>query len=310
MSFKKCGSHNCEICKPLRLNNQDFKSLDHLPDPTPGTNDHYYEQFSEVFGTDTTEEAMPSLKTFNDCGHIILFNPIKHHASNKGLIVDCVECTLLVHGTSTLPKSWQKVKSSYLILWYPTWSTIVDPCWLNSKTLQIIQLTLWYLRQVFVRSNNLCQTCGVAILHMQLHWLLLSLCFKTAIDITNKQVSDVYTLQSTKKHASSIEAQKKKGANIMNLMILFLFLFLGSLYFSWKLYLSFLSSCFLNKWFDISNAFLYSKEAHILMYYVWTSLKKKQHSGNKSSAWVSSMLQCRLNISFSVYNKLVKKNID
>ena len=105
MSFKKCGSHNGEICKPLRLNNQDSKSLDHLPDPTPGTNDHYYEQFSEVFGTDTTEEAMPSLKTFNDCGHIILFNPVKQHASNKGLIVDCVECTLLVHGTSTLPKS-------------------------------------------------------------------------------------------------------------------------------------------------------------------------------------------------------------
>ena len=69
VSYKKCGSHSCKICKLPRLSDQDFKCLDHLPDPTPGTTDHHYQQFSEVFGTDTMEEALPSLKTSKDCGH-------------------------------------------------------------------------------------------------------------------------------------------------------------------------------------------------------------------------------------------------
>ena len=72
----KCGSRDCSICKPTRLNNQDFKCLNHLPEPTLGTDDHY-KQFSEVFGTETTEGAMSSLKTSKYCGHKIPFNPVR-----------------------------------------------------------------------------------------------------------------------------------------------------------------------------------------------------------------------------------------
>ena len=86
VSLKKCGSWDCIICKPPRLNDQDFKRLNLLPDPIPGTDDHYKE-FSEVFGTETTEGAMPSLKTSKDCGHKIPFDPIKQHTSNTGWIM-------------------------------------------------------------------------------------------------------------------------------------------------------------------------------------------------------------------------------
>ena len=83
MSLKKCGSQDYIICKPPRLNDQHFKHLNLLPNPIPGTDDHYKE-FSEVFGTETTEGVMPSLKTFKDCGHKIPFDPVKQHTSNTG----------------------------------------------------------------------------------------------------------------------------------------------------------------------------------------------------------------------------------
>ena len=92
VSLKKCGSRDCIICKPPRLHDQDFRLLNHLRDPIPGTDDHYKE-FSEVFGTETTEGAMPSLKTSKDCGHKIPFNPVKQHASSTSLIIDCNECS-------------------------------------------------------------------------------------------------------------------------------------------------------------------------------------------------------------------------
>ena len=92
VSLKKCGSRDCIICKPPRLHDQDFRLLNHLRDPIPGTDNHYKE-FSEVFGTETTEGAMPSLKTSKDCGHKIPFNPVKQHASSTSLIIDCNECS-------------------------------------------------------------------------------------------------------------------------------------------------------------------------------------------------------------------------
>ena len=72
VSIKKCGSGECNICKPLRLNGHDFQRLDHLPDPTPDDATHY-KRFSKVFGTQTTEAAMPSLKTSKDHGSNVPF---------------------------------------------------------------------------------------------------------------------------------------------------------------------------------------------------------------------------------------------
>ena len=161
----------------------------------------------------------------------------------------------------------------------------------------------------------MCQTSQAAILHMQLYWFLLPLLFEKTITITNKWVSDIYTMESTKKH-SSIEAQKKKGANIMNPMILFLSSFLKYLSFGCKIFTQVF--CFLNKWFNISNVFffIHFKYFFILERSTYSNVLclnkslKKSILKIKSSAWVLSMLQCRLNYGFSTfYNKLVKKNV-
>lgn len=59
----KYHSQKCNICKPPRLNEQDFKRLNHIPDPTPGIYDQNCTQFNEVSDNKTTEDAMQALKT-------------------------------------------------------------------------------------------------------------------------------------------------------------------------------------------------------------------------------------------------------
>ena len=92
VSIKKCGSQECNICKPLRLNDHDFQRLDHIPDPTPDDAMHY-KRFSEVFRTQTMKAAMPSSKTSKDCGSKVPFNVVKQHATNTGITIECGECS-------------------------------------------------------------------------------------------------------------------------------------------------------------------------------------------------------------------------
>ena len=62
-SVKKCGEPSCTTCLPIRLPRDIFDSFYHLPDPMPSpTNEGYYEQFNTCYGTDTTEDHMPSKK--------------------------------------------------------------------------------------------------------------------------------------------------------------------------------------------------------------------------------------------------------
>ena len=91
VSFKKCGSVDCEFCLPPKLNAQDFGRLAHLPDPMPGTY-HHYKEFSEVFSRDTGESARSSLKTGKDRSAKIPFNVVKQHATNTNLLLECAEC--------------------------------------------------------------------------------------------------------------------------------------------------------------------------------------------------------------------------
>ncbi len=57
---RKCGKSDCGVCKPPRLSEDIFKQIHHLPDPTPGIDNHYT-PFDEVFGKPTSEEHRPSL---------------------------------------------------------------------------------------------------------------------------------------------------------------------------------------------------------------------------------------------------------
>src|SRR6266542_2547634 len=59
-SIKKCGQVECSICKKPRLPQEVFKELSHLLDPLLESAEKY-KGFSELYGTNTTEEHRPSL---------------------------------------------------------------------------------------------------------------------------------------------------------------------------------------------------------------------------------------------------------
>ena len=119
VSIEKRGSRECNICKPSRLNDHDFQRLDHLPDPTPDDATHY-KRFSKVFGTQTTEAAMPSLKTSKDHDSKVPFNVVKQHATNTGITIECAECSkprLVVSAkklTANEKKSFHRLMSDML----------------------------------------------------------------------------------------------------------------------------------------------------------------------------------------------------
>ena len=60
----KCGSAECQFCSKPRLPMDVLVTLQHLPHPTPGKDNHY-KMFSEVYGTKTSEEHQPSLSAKN-----------------------------------------------------------------------------------------------------------------------------------------------------------------------------------------------------------------------------------------------------
>src|SRR5436190_1078378 len=60
--IKKCGEADCNICKPLKSDEVDFSQVHSLPDPIPSIDKTSYKEFSEVYGTITTEQHRPSLK--------------------------------------------------------------------------------------------------------------------------------------------------------------------------------------------------------------------------------------------------------
>ena len=154
VSLKKCGSQDCIICKPPRLNDQDFRRLNHRPDPIPGTDDHSKE-FSEVFGTETTEGAVPSLKTSKDHGHKIPFNPGKQNASKTGLIIDCNECSKpqLVYTAKRLTEvqkeSFNRAMNDMMNTCGTTLVEFKDPSNPSNRRYDI-------LHKCFVRANNNC----------------------------------------------------------------------------------------------------------------------------------------------------------
>ncbi|GBB89518.1 hypothetical protein RclHR1_16200004 [Rhizophagus clarus] len=61
--IKKCGKADCNICKPLKSDEVDFSQVHSLiPDPIPTIDKTSYKEFSEIYGTITTEQHRPSLK--------------------------------------------------------------------------------------------------------------------------------------------------------------------------------------------------------------------------------------------------------
>jgi hypothetical protein len=89
----KCGKSDCTICKPVRLPLDIFNKLSHLPHPTPG-DDNHYAPFSEVFGTDTSEEHRPSCNVKQSKKNTLPFYASVQHVKNIEMMVECEECGL------------------------------------------------------------------------------------------------------------------------------------------------------------------------------------------------------------------------
>ena len=94
----KCGNVSCTLCSPVRLPQYVFKALHHIPHPTPG-NDGHYLPFSEVFGTNTSEEHRPSFKKnpsiiSKRVKRKLPFYASVQHVKNSQLMVQCMECSM------------------------------------------------------------------------------------------------------------------------------------------------------------------------------------------------------------------------
>ena len=145
---KKCGNTNC-VCGEVRLPSEVFQTLNFLPDPVPG-NDEHYKSFDDLYGKDTTEEYLPSLKEKAAKSHCLPFSPTAQTAKNTGLVLQCSSCLKwrLIHAK-------RKLKPAVLIS--------------VNKELELLSYTCGSLFQdlgegsvlageVFVRGNLTCQS--------------------------------------------------------------------------------------------------------------------------------------------------------
>lgn len=106
----KCGVATCGICKPIRLAEDIFKKLKHIPHPTPGADDHYT-PFIDPFGKPTTEEHRPSLKQKSAKKNSLPFYASVQHVKNADMMMQCDECMMwrLIYSKYKL-KNNQKIK--------------------------------------------------------------------------------------------------------------------------------------------------------------------------------------------------------
>ena len=89
--IKKCGKDDCTICKPVRMNKDDFSKLRFLPDPIMGSDDHYL-SFAKAYTTTLSSEMYrPSLKG-KSVAKPMSFSPSVQHALNTGTVIQCEEC--------------------------------------------------------------------------------------------------------------------------------------------------------------------------------------------------------------------------
>ena len=92
-TIKKCGEESCTMCKPVRMPLDVFKSISYLPDPVPGEDGHYL-PFSEVYGTNTTEQHRPSLQAKRGKQKTLPFAASIQHVKNVDILVQCEECQM------------------------------------------------------------------------------------------------------------------------------------------------------------------------------------------------------------------------
>ena len=88
--IKKCGDAECHICSPVRMDAEVFQTLHFLPDPVLAADGHYL-PFEDVFQSQTSEKDRPSLQAQKQ-KKSLSYSPVKQHALNVGVVVQCDEC--------------------------------------------------------------------------------------------------------------------------------------------------------------------------------------------------------------------------
>ena len=89
---KKCGSADCTICKPVRLNSEVVQEIKNFPDPIAAEDNNHYLSFGDVCGMNTTDKHHPSLKKISSKLKILTFQAKLHHVYNANLKLECEEC--------------------------------------------------------------------------------------------------------------------------------------------------------------------------------------------------------------------------
>ena len=95
-----CSPDVAPVATYIRLSEDVFKQLRHLPHLTPGDDGHYL-PFNEVFGMTTSEEHRPSFKKkkevqrkSNHQKNSLPFYGSVQHVKNSQLMVQCDECSM------------------------------------------------------------------------------------------------------------------------------------------------------------------------------------------------------------------------
>ncbi len=88
---KKCGKLDCNLCRPIRMDSDVFSSLNFVPNPVPGADEHY-KPFNEVYGEEEpNEKHRPSLQVRKK--KATSFSPSQQHVKDVRILVQCEECS-------------------------------------------------------------------------------------------------------------------------------------------------------------------------------------------------------------------------
>ena len=90
--IKKCGEDDCSMYKPVRMPKDVFQTLQHLPDPMMGNDNHYF-PFEESYKMKTSEKDCPSLSNAKKA-KALPFVPSSRHVQNVNVMVQCEQCDL------------------------------------------------------------------------------------------------------------------------------------------------------------------------------------------------------------------------
>ena len=109
------------MIKKPRLPTDVFQQISHLPDQVPDEdNPGHYKRFADLCGQNTTDGFKPSKHTSNR-NHTIPLYPLKQHALNTNITLECTECgkhRTIYSQKKASPRLCKKLKSVFSELFF------------------------------------------------------------------------------------------------------------------------------------------------------------------------------------------------